>query len=83
MWLGGSDGVSWSRCERSSASSPLPATISGDSVATWIISADTLKNVAFPLSDDGALVVRPEARWGAGRVLSGEEVALFCPCRVC
>jgi hypothetical protein len=46
-------------------------------MATWIISAETLKNVAFPLSDDGALVVRPEVRWGAGRVLSGEEVALF------
>jgi hypothetical protein len=79
MWLRASDGVSWSWCERSSASSPLPATISGDSMATWIISAETLKNVGFPLAEDGALVVRPEVRWGAGHERSGDEVALFLP----
>ena len=33
----------------------------------------------FPLAEDGALVVRPEVRWGAGHELSGDEVALFLP----
>jgi len=79
LWLRSQDGTTTTRCERSTASSPMPATISGDSMARWVISAETLKNVPFPLTDAGALVVRPEVRWGAGRVLNGEEVALFLP----
>lgn len=75
LWLRAQDGTTFTHCERSTASSPIPATISGDSMATWIISAETLKNVPFPLADDGALVVR----LGGGRVLSGDEVALLLP----
>ena len=45
----------------------------------WTISADTLHNVGFPRENDEALIVRPEIVWGAGQVLSGDEIPLFLP----
>jgi hypothetical protein len=48
-------------------------------MAVWTIAASTLKNLDLPRADDGALVVVPEIKWGAGRVLAGSEFALLLP----
>jgi hypothetical protein len=76
--LRGADGTPV-ECQPTENSSSIPAIIPGQDMATWIISASTLKNVALPLTDDGALVLEPEITWGASKVLTGNRVDLMLP----
>ena len=78
LWLRGADGTPV-RCQRSETSPALPTTVPGMDMAVWTIAASTLKNLDLPRATDGALVVQPEIKWGAGRVLSGNEFALLLP----
>jgi hypothetical protein len=76
--LRGTDGSSVT-CQRTDNSDPVPVDVPGKNMATWIISASTLKNIGLPRTDDGALVLEPEVTWGAGKVLTGNQVALMLP----
>jgi len=60
-------------------SDSVPGTIDGHSMATWIVSLSTLRNMALPMTEDGILLLRPQITWGGGKKLVGDEVALWLP----
>lgn len=74
----GSDGTPV-ECQLTENSDPVPVTIDGKNRARWIVSIGTLRNIALPPTDDGALVLEPEITWGASEVLTGNQVALMLP----
>ena len=78
MRLRGSDG-SWVECQLTENSDPVPVTIDGKNRARWIVTTSTLRNIALPLTDDGALVLEPEITWALARCSPGTRSLSCCP----
>jgi hypothetical protein len=78
LWLRGTDGRAC-EAELTENSDPIDKTIDGHSMAKWIISLGTLRNIPLPTTEDGVLFLRPQVTWGGGKKLLGNQVALLLP----